>query len=193
MNCDEILRHIDNIDDVCAKLRSHALGFDMCLDDFIENVSDEELNMNEIINFSVELAKSGYAMSPYYSPQDEKVFRYFTIISLMITYITFPTEARTFTTLSYLCELFDLNYDEFEQICDSIKSDVFQYYWEKFQDITEFLLSDLKNTFEVLMIYMINKYTPCDIVAEIGNTIVSDIEHYVDNNSYDVLLNETLK
>lgn len=186
--CENLLNRIDHIDDMCATLRNHALGFDMSLDDFMQPMENDEINVNEFLNFSIELAKGGYGLSEYYSINDELVFRYFCMVSLMMTYLTFPKEFHTFTTLDYLCELFDNDYDDFMMIAKQIKSDVFLYYLDKLEEATAILISEMKNTFEVLMLSFIENYTPDNIVETISEIVVNDIKNYIEENTYDSLL-----
>lgn len=192
-NVNELIERVNRIDKICMDLRYHALGFNMPIESFIGEMDSDEININKFLEFSIELSKIGYGLSNFYSKNDELVFRYFTMVALLMTHMAFPKETHNFTTLSYICTLFDDDYETFIDIADSIESDIFDKYLDKLEEETIFLISTLRDTFELLLVAYIENHTPCGVIDEVGNIVYSDIDNYIKNNSYDVLLDDILK
>ena len=192
-NVNELIERVNRIDKICMDLRYHALGFNMPIESFIGDMDNDEININKFLEFSIELSKIGYVLSNFYSKNDELVFRYFTMVALLMTHMAFPKEVHNFTTLSYICTLFDDDYETFIDIADSIESDVFEKYLDKLEEQTIFLISTLRDTFELLLVGYIENHTPFGVIDEVGNIVYSDIDNYIKNNSYDVLLDDILK
>ena len=192
-NVNELIERVNRIDKICMDLRYHALGFNMPIENFIGEMEIDEIDINKFLEFSIELAKGGYGLSEFYAKKDELVFRYFTMVALLMTYMAFPKENHNFTTLSYICTLFDDDYEMFLDFADGIKSDIFDKYLDKLEEETIYLISTLRDTFELLLIAYIENHTPCEVVDEIGNIVYSDIDNYIENNSYDVLLDDIIK
>lgn len=184
----KIQKILDSANDMSDLLYCHALGFNANIDDFMADFEDGEIRVDELLRLSIEISKCGYGLANDYRITDEYVLRYFCVTSLFIIYTTLPKEGHTFASMDFLCNLFDSNIEEFQLIAESIESNVFKHYYELLMQYTEYLISPLKNTLEVLLVAYLDKKIADGYVEEMGSIVMEDISRYMENNTYDDLI-----
>ena len=195
-NLENIQNRIRKIDDIQHALFCHVVGFDTNINDLFINKNidpnDTDSINDEIVRLSIEITKAGYGLSDDFKLMDEYILRYFCICSMIMVFKTLQKPAQTLSSLDYICSLFDNNCEQYDVIASQIEDKTFNYYYDLLMDSTQYLLSPLTNTLEILLVAFLDKVIPNGYVEEMTEVMCKNIEKFIEENDYNKIISQII-